>query len=231
MSIVQDTISFTTYAERPVVTDTVKVSVLVTLSLKGEDDAQANVRETILTALRSVIDAEWAFARLDRSADRTGFEVVEAAAQIRVKEQEVNGISRRAKEISKPGLQLSVSGVDYNPTRVAIETTRKDVRGDLIRYINEEVKQYNDDFAIDEFNEGVTGGVWRICSVNFQENNSRQQRYAQASMSYAESAPMGSSGDDSSLELTQKIGLTAQVTLSRVAVDTTILNVLENIEE
>lgn len=221
--ILQDEIHFSLFSERAVVTDTVKVNVQVILSVSGESDDQSNVRETILTSLKTIIDGDWGFTSLDRSVDRSGFEVISAVAQIRVKESEVNGITRRAKEISKPGLQLTVQNVDYNPTPAALEEARTALRKELLQKIQKEVVTYNKLFGGDDFNHNVTEGVWRISNVQFYEQSAPTSRPKGGARTLAASAvamayDSAGGSDDSGLELTQKVGLTANVDLARVAV-------------
>lgn len=208
---VQDTVTIDIAVEEAVVSDTVKVSVDVVLATKAED--ATDVRGTILAALKSLLDVDWAFARLDRSTNRSGLEEIEATGTARVPENQLAGLAAKAKEGSREGLQLTISNLDYNPARNVIDETVNKLRKEVYTKAQAEAKLLN------EVCPSGSEGSWRVGNISFAAgarmksmNNLRGMQLE--AVSYAAAPTGGAAGE--SLDLTQKVGLNASVTLIRL---------------
>ena len=206
---IQDSITVEFSVEEAIVSDTVKVSVDVVLATKAED--ATDVRGTIVTALQSLLAADWAFARLDRRTNRSGLEEVEATATARIPEAQLAGLSAKAKETSREGLQLTISNLDYNPARNVVDETVQKLRKELYMKAHAEAALLNELIPGDE-------GKWRVGDISFGSGhrmkmaNSRGMVLESASYAMTADATGGAAG----LDLTQKVGLTASVTLNRL---------------
>lgn len=210
--IIQDSVSIEVSVEESIVSDTVKVSMEVVLATKAED--ATDVRGTILTGLKAVLDVDWAFTRLDRNTDRSGLEFVEATATARVPEGQLAGLDAKSKSASREGFQVTVGELDYNPARNVIDATVVELRKRIYAKAQEEANTLNELIAND------TNGKWRVAGVHFGHGGPRMKT-ANSRMMLESAMPAAASygdmgGGGESLDLTQKVGLTATVSLQRV---------------
>lgn len=211
--VIQDSATVTFTVEEAIVSDTVKVEVKATLAVKAEE--AGDVRGQILGALKNVLDTEWAFVSLNRYEDGAGLERVDAVASARIPEAQVAGLAKKAQAASVAGLKITPGQIDYSPARNKVEEAIKGLRRKVYALAQEEAK------ALQELAGEEAKGKWRVQEVSFQSagasfaNNARAMNVkgmALEAASYA-SAPMG--GADG-LDLTQKVSLSASVTLARV---------------
>lgn len=206
--IPQDNVTINISVEEAIVSDTVKATINVALSTTSED--ATDVRSTILDALKSVLDTEWAFTRLDRHSSASGLEEVHATATARIPEAKAAGLVEKTKIASRQGLQLTAGALDYNPARNVVDDKIKDLRKAIYMKAQEEAAILNE-----TVNDGAAGR-WRVGMIEFSggnvfANNSRGMMLEATSYS----APKGGAGE-SGLDLTQKVSLTATVALQRV---------------
>lgn len=212
-SRIQDTVNIELTVEEAIVSDTVKVSVNVVLASKAED--ATDVRGTITAALKTLVDIDWAFTKLDRKTNRSGLEEVEATATARVSEAFLAGLDARAKEVSKEGLQLKVSDLDYNPARNVVEEAVLRLRKEIYTKAMAEVATLNE---VAEYADQVSfEATWRIGSVSFYEAATpmRSKSMRLEAASYAAVA-CDATGGSAAMDLTQKVSLAATVALVRV---------------
>jgi hypothetical protein len=208
---IQDSVYIELSAEEAIVSDTVKVSVEVVLATKAED--ATDVRGTILGSLKTLLDADWAFAKLDRTTNRSGLEEVEATATVRVAEGQLAGLAAKAKDASREGLQLKIGDLDYNPARNVVDEAVANLRKELY------IKAQDEALLLNQVLGAGSAYEWRVGTIQFgsaprmKMANSRGIMLESASYAVAASADMGGA---SSLDLTQKVGLTASVTLLRL---------------
>src|SRR5690242_19028298 len=111
MAAIQDSIQFNLSAEEVVVNTTVKVTAHVT-TLMTSDQAEASLRENINSVMQSFIKADWQFANMARSRQRSGVEEVNLTATARVPESENYNLDGRAKRVSREGLQVHSLSTD-----------------------------------------------------------------------------------------------------------------------
>lgn len=209
MDHIQDCVNIELTVEEAIVSDTVKVSLNVVLATKAEE--ATDVRGTITSALKNILDVDWAFTRLDRSTNRSGLEEVEATATARVQESSVAGIATRAKDNSAEGLQITVGELDYNPARNVIDETIVRLRKTIYQKAMEEIATLNEV-------AGFANTEWRLGSVNFYQENGIMPKGNFRGVVAASYAAMDSHGGCASLDLTQKVSLTANVALQRLVV-------------
>lgn len=143
----------TSRAKEPLPPDSVTVS----LSTEGwVEAAEARVRVAIDAALaggevgtlrsklkqtlsKLVPDADWHVTDFDRAQDKAGLERWHLEAEARVKESGLDGIYDRAKELSRPGEQVTVASVDFTPTVAEREKVMGDLRAQIYAMTKEEI--------------------------------------------------------------------------------------------
>lgn len=208
--IIQDSAEVSFTIEEAIVSDTVKVTISANLAGKAEDTT--DVRTQITTALKGVLDVEWAFTKLDRREDSSGLERVSATATARIPEGQVAGLASKARAASVAGLKLTVGSVDYSPAASKVEEVIKGLRRKLYALAQEEANILQETAGQD------ASGKWRVNSVSFapQAYNSPFNVARSYSGNVTASLEAAGGGAPEGLDLTQKVSLTAQVTLARV---------------
>lgn len=208
---VQDYMSFQLRADKVVVSDTVKLTVLIN-ALVTPEKTESALRTEIKQALAKFVEADWQFNGIERSVDDSGFERVSLRATARVNERENYNLDGRAKAVSRQGLQLSSVSVDATVPIPMLEEAEKELRLAILKKANEELEAIN----------GVMGGGYRVAQVNYANQG---EPYARKSPGIAASAAnftatsYGSGfGDDEddSLSNAQKVTLSASIQLARV---------------
>ena len=127
-------------AESWVETATAKVVAVVETVLTGDQAGQQNRRvPPVLNDLAQ--GAEWRLTGFDRSRDASGLERVRIVAEARLADSDVAGIYDRAQKISKPGTQVTVASVEFQPTLAEREATAARLRAEIYRRAAEEAEK------------------------------------------------------------------------------------------
>jgi uncharacterized protein YggE len=206
-----DMISLSLTTEGWVSTKTARVSVQVNASVSG--DNSGTTRDAMIKAVNALGDGEWRLISFNRSQSDTGLENWYAQFENRLPETALNGIHDKVKKASKPGMQLTVAGIDFTPTLAENEAAQAGLRKVIMDMANAELKTVQAAFP----DRG-----YRIAAISFNGMNAmpvpmmnmrgRMMKGATAMMD----APMAE-GADSGVETSQKIQLSAQVTFAAVA--------------
>jgi predicted secreted protein len=199
----QDQVVLQLSVEDWVQTQTARVTLEVNAAIQGGDAGK--VRDEMVAASKKVAAGDWRIIHFDRSADASGLERWTASLEARLAEKDLGGIADRAKQGSRPGLQVTVGNVDFTPTLAETETARSRLRETLYKRVTEELGRLN----------AVAGDrKFRIARIDL--NAGQPRAYAvtasAAKMERAAPAPMMDGGGD--LEVSQKVVLRAAVTLS-----------------
>jgi hypothetical protein len=215
-NILQDSIQLTLTDEFTVINDTVKVVATVqALVQPNETDAalRGNIRET----LRKLIDTDkWQISNLQRTADASGVERVSLTASTRVSESENSNLDNRAREASRPGLNISNVSVDTTTPRAKVEEAERSLRLALLEKARIEADEMN---AV----MGFIGQGYRVHQVSYSNNGSGNDysngMRSKGVMAMAATATSYGSGfgDDDVLGNAQKLSMTAQIVLARVS--------------
>ena len=217
--IVQDSVVVQLSAEKSIPTDTVRVSVGITLSVTAAE--AGDVRTTITSKLKDMLDAEWSLTSLDRRPDASGREQVQAAAVARVPEGDAAGFAHRAKQASTEGFQVLPGAVDYSPPKSVVAEAKEELRKKLYGMAHAEAKLVQESIpANDEADRG-----WRVAGIDFadapyvaQNNMIRGKGLEATAYASIGNAP-GAAGGGAEVGLTQKVSLFATVTIARVVVN------------
>ncbi len=198
-----DTVTLPLTLEDWVQTDTARTELAVDASLPGSDAGK--VRADILGAVKSLAQgADWRFTAFDRNQDASGLEHWHAVIEARMAEAQLGGLSDRAKQASKPGLQIKVQTVDFSPTLAEVETAKAKLRAEMYKKVNE---------ALAQLNQAEPDRKYRIMRIDF---NGPIATPGAPKMMRAMAAPMPEQ-DEGGISLSEKAQLRANVTFAATA--------------
>jgi len=203
-----DTVNLSLKLEDWVETQTVRTVLAVDAAFPGADAGK--VRGEILGAVKKLADgADWRFTRFDHNDDASGLERWNATLEARLPEAQLSGLSDRAKQASKPGLQVTFQQADFSPTLVETEAAKTKLRGDMYKKINE---------ALAQLNQAEPDRKYRVMQVNFEEASPIYAEAAQNLNRATVAAPMykaANAGDG--IERSEKLQLSANVVFAALA--------------
>ncbi len=154
-----DIVSLSLTMEDWVETETARTELSVDASLSGSDAGKA--RGDILGAVKALAQgAEWRFTAFNRNQDASGLEHWHAVLEARLAESQLGGLSDRAKQASKPGLQIAIQNTDFTPTLAEFEAAKAKLRGALYKKVNE---------ALAQLNQAESDRKYRIMDIEFED--------------------------------------------------------------
>ena len=199
-----DTVTLPLTLEDWVETNTARTELAVDASLPGSDAGK--VRAEILGAVKSLSrGTDWRFTAFDRSQDASGLEHWHAVIETRLPEADLGGLSDRAKQASKPGLQIKVQTVDFTPTLAEIEAEKAKLRGEMYKKVNE---------ALAQLNQAEPDRKYRIMHIDFATPPTVSPVHPM--MARAMAAPASEDGSED-IALSEKAVLRANVTFAALA--------------
>ncbi len=187
--------------------DTASARVLVSVDAAGAGADAGTVRSSLLEAIRSLVPkAEWRIVRFERATDSAGLERWRALAEARLPDTALGGLSDKARQASRPGLQIRVDAVEFTPTPAEVDTVRTRLRGEIYRKAAAELKALEQVFP---------GRSFRMGSIDFDDDAMavRMMRKEAQAMTMAAPAP----ADAAPLNVSEKLSVSARVVLSAVA--------------
>jgi len=213
--IIQDTIDFTLRAEHTIVNKTVKLIATVVALVAGDTTEEA-LRADIKATMKKLIEADWQFSNMTRSADASGWERVTLNASVRVPESENYNLDNRAKEASRKGLTITDVRVDTSVPYSMIEEAESDLRLVLIEKVHAERAKL--ERSLD------AGSSYRIHSLSFSHvaspsnnfSNSSAHTMAMVVGGSAKTAYGSGFSDDDTLGNASKISMQVSVSLARI---------------
>lgn len=204
---VLDSVSLNMSVEEWVRSETARVSLIVDAASNGAD--AANLRAEIQKAAGVVADkAEWRITRLDQRADEAGLDRWQAELEARLPEAQLANLADKAKKASRPGLQVRVGGVAFDPTLAEVEAAKAKLRESLYRQVTEEMKRLNAAFPDRQYRVG------NLDFMDFEPVPAPQpvMRSAVANMAKAESMEFVAPGVQDKLRLTARVMYSAFAT-------------------
>jgi hypothetical protein len=197
-----DTVSLPLSVEGWVDTATARTELAIDAALPGSDAGK--VRGDMLNAVKGLArDAEWRFTSFDRDQDTSGLERWHAVVEARLPENGLGGLAERAKQASRPGLQITVQAVDFTPTLAETEATKAKLRGELYKQVND---------ALAQLNAAEPDRKFRVKGINFGFAPIVPMQRAMIA-----AAPAPNVSPAGPLELSQKVVLQAEVTFAAIA--------------
>lgn len=199
---VSDSVSLNLSAEEWVKTETALVTLVVDIAGNGNG---GTVRADVLKAVAGIADrAEWRIVAMNPQSDSAGLERWQAQLQARLPESQLAALGDRAKKASKPGLQVRVDNIAFDPTLAETEATRGALRDQIYAQVNAELKRLNAAFP---------GRTYRVGKIEFSDmQNVTVSAYRAAKSEMAMAAPQAMA--DAMPGVQDKLVMSARITLS-----------------
>lgn len=202
-----DTVNLSLKLEDWVQTQTVRTVLGVDAAFSGADAGK--VRGEILSAVKKLADgADWRFTRFDHNEDASGLERWNATLEARLPEAQLSGLSDRAKQASKPGLQVTLQEADFSPTLAEVEAAKAKLRGDMYKKVNE---------ALAQLNQSEPDRKFRVMHINFDNSAPIYGAGALAGAPAPAAMYNKMASPDEAVERSQKLQLSATVTFASMA--------------
>jgi hypothetical protein len=203
---VSDNVTLNLSVEEWVKTETARVTLVVDAASNGAENS-GTLRADILKAVAGVADkAEWRITRMDQQSDSAGLERWQAELEARLPESQLAALADRTKKASRPGLQVRVGEVAFEPTLAETEAARAKLREQIYAKVNDEVKRLKAAFP---------GRDYRVGQINFAERTDVMVTGSRAKREMmVAAAPMAA---DVMAGVQDKMVVTANITLSSFA--------------
>jgi len=193
-------------AEDWVGTETARVTVSADAAATGTDAGIQ--RADLLKAIDGLVrDAEWRIVSFDRSTDQAGLERWRAVAEARLAENALVSLADKARQASRPGLQLRISSIEFTPTLGEMEAVRARLRDEIYGKAASEMKALERNFPDRKF---------RMGNIDFVD----QPPMPYARKTREDMQPMATAAapaQDGSVNVSEKLVMRARVILSAVA--------------
>jgi uncharacterized protein YggE len=203
-----DMISVALTTEGWVTTKTARVVLDVNASVSAA--TTGTTRAEMIKAVNALGGGEWRIINFSRSQSSAGLENWIAQFENRLPEADLGGINEKLKKASKPGMQITVNGIDFTPTLAETEAAQSDLRKTILEMANAELKNVHAAFP----DRG-----YRIAGISFN-GGAMPTPMMMRNVMAMKAAPMQADAMVESaqpLEAAQKLTLTAQVIFSAVA--------------
>jgi len=151
-----DRVEFDVSAEDWVTTKSAHVTASVEAAVSA--NAAATMRAEMMKAIGELAKGDWRLTSFNRNQDQTGLEHWSAIFEARLPESDLGPLNDNAKKLSKPGMQLSVIGIDFTPTLEEMETARGALRQQIYKIANDQ---------LNSLNATLPGRGYRIALINF----------------------------------------------------------------
>lgn len=202
--VIEDQVTLSLSVEDWVRTESAKVSLVVDAAGQGAE--AATLRDELVKVARGIADkADWRIVALDRQPDSAGLDRWRAVLEARLPEAQLANLADRAKKASRPGLQVQIGAVEFDPTLAELEAARGTLRANIYRQVNAELERLKQAFPDRAFRVGRVDFAEEVVTVP-------EPKYARTMMAEAAGAPMPVQAG-----VQDKLILTARVTLSSFA--------------
>lgn len=191
--------------DKDVTNDTVKLVATVNASVQPAQ-RDADLRKEVHTALREIVQADWNIGQITRFADASGLESVALQASLRVPETENYSLDRRARNASRPGLQVTRLIGDTSLPLYMIRAAQRDMRDVLVVEAAKEAERLST----------VTGLKMGVRSIVFSTDNPARSNPHKAMNAYAAASTMVGGASEESFGRTEKLFLLAHVIIREV---------------
>jgi hypothetical protein len=210
-----DVIAVQLSTEGWVTTKTARVVIQVNASVSG--DAAGTTRDAMIKSVNALAQADWRLISFNRNPSEAGLENWFAQFEARLPEKDLSGMNEKTKKASKPGMQLTVSEVDFTPTLAENEAVRSSLRKAIMDMATAELKSIQASFPdrnyrIANIAFGGGGGGYNPMVAQAMAPRAMMMKGAQV-MSEAEDSMTNSAG----VQTAQRIQETAYVSFAAVA--------------
>jgi hypothetical protein len=194
-------------AEDWVTTETARVEVAIeATATQTGGGSGSGMRDELLAAATSLApEAQWRIVTFDRFSDPSGLERSRAVVETRLPEEGLGGLAEKARQASRPGLQVRIGQIEFTPLLAEIEAVRKRLRAEIYARVGEEVQALQSAFP---------SRSYRVGSIRFIE---AREPMPMPMMARAEAAPMADAKMMAPAGVSEKLQVSADVVLSAVA--------------
>jgi len=134
-------------------TDLATVHASIEAAFSGEQGQ--DMRSTVLQALdRLAPEADWKLTRFGQVRDAAGLDRWQIGAEVRLRQDALEGLRDRAEEISRPGMRVSIDNIDFSPVLADRERLRTELREQIYAAAAAELQRLRDTFPDQEFTMG-----------------------------------------------------------------------------
>lgn len=141
-------------------------------------------------------------------------ERVQLIATIRVPEQQTSGLVDRLRKANRPGLKLELLGIKYRPAHQAISAANRELRQEIYRDADEEVKILNAQLPSDT-------QPWRVFAIKIEDARDESMRSGRYRVGSTPTKTWAAEGEEvpgvADVEAGMELRLTATVTLGRLS--------------
>lgn len=178
-------------------------NVIVSVNAAVNTSELSSFEQTLPEKLNRIVKAPWHITQFYRNDDKSGLESVQVQAEARVATEKMNGLKEKAKAISKAGETYSIVDVHYSPSLVEVEQAYANLRETMLQQIQQQVSSLNRLFPKQNYT---------IHHIDFT------QGFQAVPMAAKVAGPMVlARTENSSLQTSQQVELTAKITLSTAA--------------
>jgi uncharacterized protein YggE len=208
-----DAISFDLSAEDWVNTKTAHVALNVEAAVTASN--AGTMRADMSKAINDAAKADWRLTGFNRSQDQTGLERWSVSFEARLPEAALNGLRDSIKKASKAGMQITVGGIDFSPSREEMEASRATLRTRIFKEANEQLTSLN---------ATLPGRGFRISQITFETDfpapiqmfrSKRAMDVGGVALSAPAAMPMPEA--EQAPDISQKLILNAHVVFSAVS--------------
>jgi hypothetical protein len=118
-----------------------EVNVFVTVNASAKSNEIPAVKENVMTSLSKFgSKITWHLTEMNQKQGASGLFSVEITAVASIPSAELSGIYEKVEKVSKSGMKMSVSKVDYMPDEKTMKAAKKALRKQIYQQSSEEAK-------------------------------------------------------------------------------------------
>lgn len=118
-----------------------KARVILNISAASKDEDIVSIRGESLSSLKKISDTEWHVTSYHRSQDQAGLTRLEITAETRIAENLLKDIHEQVKRLSRAGMQIRISDIDFSPSLEDREKAKAEARKKIYRMALEEAER------------------------------------------------------------------------------------------
>ena len=139
---INPSVRFKLVVESWVTTETARVNVSVAAT--HEQGELTTMRSQILEKLGKLAPkVDWHVTNFYINQNQSGLETVQLNAEARLDQTQISKIRNKAKDLSRPGLTLTIQGIEFTPSLADQERTRSHLRMQIYELAKAEVAAVN----------------------------------------------------------------------------------------
>ena len=197
-----DTVGYSVAAEDWVTTKTVHVTLNVEAAVTAA--TAGSMRADMQKAVEDVAKSDWRLVGFTRGQDQTGLDRWSAVFESRLPESSLGSLADATKKASKPGMQLAVGNVDFDPTLDETQAIEAGLRTRLYKQASDQLVALNTAFP---------GRSYRVSQITFDSGvNTPAPRMARPMLMRVNgSSASAQSSDSAEMAHSEKMTMTANI--------------------